>query len=50
VASTSRAVSTKDVLGIAPHFEKMLYDNAQSARVYLYAWQVTGEPFYRTIV
>jgi uncharacterized protein YyaL (SSP411 family) len=32
-----------------PHFEKMLYDNAQLARVYLHAWQVTGEPFYRTI-
>jgi uncharacterized protein YyaL (SSP411 family) len=42
-------VSTKDVLGIAPHFEKMLYDNAQLARVYLHAWQVTEEPFYRTI-
>jgi uncharacterized protein YyaL (SSP411 family) len=27
----------------------MLYDNAQLARVYLHAWQVTGEPFYRTI-
>jgi uncharacterized protein YyaL (SSP411 family) len=42
-------VSTKGVLGIAAHFEKMLYDNAQLARVYLYAWQVTGGPFYRTI-
>ena len=28
----------------------MLYDSAQLARVYLHAWQVTGEPFYRTIV
>jgi uncharacterized protein YyaL (SSP411 family) len=28
----------------------MFYDNAQLARVYLHAWQVTGEPFYRTIV
>jgi len=37
------------LLGIAPHFEKMLYDNAQLARVYLHAWQVTGEPFYRSI-
>jgi uncharacterized protein YyaL (SSP411 family) len=27
----------------------MLYDNAQLARIYLHAWQVTGEPFYRTI-
>ncbi len=34
---------------LVPHFEKMLYDNAQLARVYLHAWQVTGERFYRTI-
>ena len=34
---------------LVPHFEKMLYDNAQLARVYMHAWQVTGEPFYRTI-
>jgi uncharacterized protein YyaL (SSP411 family) len=27
----------------------MLYDNAQLARVYLHAWQVTGDPFKRTI-
>lgn len=33
-----------------PHFEKMLYDNAQLVRVYLHAWQITGEPFYRRIV
>jgi uncharacterized protein YyaL (SSP411 family) len=32
-----------------PHFERMLYDNAQLARVYLHAWQVTGRPFFRTI-
>jgi uncharacterized protein YyaL (SSP411 family) len=32
-----------------PHFEKMLYDVAQLVRVYLHAWQVTGNPFYRTI-
>jgi rhamnogalacturonyl hydrolase YesR len=49
-SSTKRTVRTKDVLGIAPHFEKMLYDNAQLARVYLHAWQVTGKPFYRAIV
>ncbi|HUV88108.1 MAG TPA: hypothetical protein VMY80_00520 [Anaerolineae bacterium] len=42
-------MSTKDVLGIAGHFEKMLYDNAQLARVYLHACLVTGEPFFRTI-
>ncbi len=34
---------------LVPHFEKMLYDNAQLARVYLHAWQVTGESFFRTI-
>ena len=34
---------------LAPHFEKMLYDNAQLARVYLHAWQVTGEVLFRTI-
>jgi uncharacterized protein YyaL (SSP411 family) len=35
---------------LVPHFEKMLYDNAQLARVYLHAWQLTGNDFYRTIV
>ena len=34
---------------LAPHFEKMLYDNAQLARVYLPAWQITGKPLYRRI-
>jgi len=34
---------------LVPHFEKMLYDVSQLARVYLHAWQVTGEPFFRTI-
>lgn len=33
-----------------PHFEKMLYDNAQLARVYLHAWQITGEELYRSVV
>ncbi|HBG74873.1 MAG: hypothetical protein A2X25_07765 [Chloroflexi bacterium GWB2_49_20] len=33
-----------------PHFEKMLYDNAQLARVYLHAWQVSGDPFFRCVV
>jgi hypothetical protein len=32
-----------------PHFEKMLYDNAQLARVYLEAFQVTGEPEYKRV-
>ncbi|HKO94758.1 MAG TPA: thioredoxin domain-containing protein, partial [Polyangiaceae bacterium] len=32
-----------------PHFEKMLYDNAQLARVYLEAFQVTGDPAYQRV-
>jgi uncharacterized protein YyaL (SSP411 family) len=35
---------------LVPHFEKMLYDNGQLARVYLHAWQVTGNGFFRAIV
>jgi uncharacterized protein YyaL (SSP411 family) len=34
---------------LVPHFEKMLYDNALLARVYLDAWRVTGKPLYRRI-
>ena len=33
-----------------PHFEKMLYDNGQLARVYLHAWQVGGNPLHRAVV
>jgi len=33
-----------------PHFEKMLYDNALLTRIYLHAWQVSGEPAFRRIV
>jgi uncharacterized protein len=32
-----------------PHFEKMLYDNAQLARLYTRAWQVFGARTYRRI-
>jgi uncharacterized protein YyaL (SSP411 family) len=35
---------------LVPHFEKMLYDNAQLARCYLHAWQMTGKPRYRAVV
>ncbi len=35
---------------LVPHFEKMLYDNAQLLRTYLHAWQVTGRPRYRQVV
>ncbi|OQA43014.1 MAG: Glycosyl Hydrolase Family 88 [Chloroflexi bacterium ADurb.Bin325] len=39
-----------DALWLVPHFEKMLYDNAQLARTYLHAWQVTHNPLFRRIV
>jgi uncharacterized protein YyaL (SSP411 family) len=41
--------STDDVW-LVPHFEKMLYDNALLARVYLEAYQVTGDEEYRQVV
>ncbi|MEM8535126.1 MAG: thioredoxin domain-containing protein [Chloroflexota bacterium] len=38
-----------DAEWLVPHFEKMLYDNALLARVYLEAYQATGDSFYRRI-
>ncbi|MCS6910671.1 MAG: thioredoxin domain-containing protein [Anaerolineales bacterium] len=38
-----------DAYWLVPHFEKMLYDNAQLARVYLHAWQLTRDPEFRRI-
>ncbi|MGI8755437.1 MAG: thioredoxin domain-containing protein [Acidimicrobiales bacterium] len=35
---------------LVPHFEKMLYDEALLARVYLHAWQVTGVGRYRRVL
>ena len=32
-----------DEIWLVPHFEKMLYDNAQLARVYIQGWQATGD-------
>ena len=34
---------------VVPHFEKMLYDNALLARVYLHWWRQTGSTFARRI-
>jgi uncharacterized protein YyaL (SSP411 family) len=31
---------------LVPHFEKMLYDNAQLIRLLTLAWQATGKPLY----
>jgi uncharacterized protein YyaL (SSP411 family) len=39
-----------DSIWLVPHFEKMLYDNALLARLYLHTYQLTGKPFYRQIV
>jgi uncharacterized protein YyaL (SSP411 family) len=39
-----------DARWAVPHFEKMLYDNAQLAVVYLHAHQLTGDPEYRRAV
>ncbi len=33
-----------------PHFEKMLYDNAQLVRIYLDGWRVTKEERFRVVV
>jgi uncharacterized protein len=38
-----------DATWLVPHFEKMLYDNAQLAQLYTRAWLVTREERYRRI-
>ena len=38
-----------DAFWLVPHFEKMLYDNALLSRLYLEAYQATGDAFYRRI-
>jgi uncharacterized protein YyaL (SSP411 family) len=38
-----------DTFWLVPHFEKMLYDNAQLASVYVQAHQATGNPLYRRV-
>jgi len=39
-----------DEFWLVPHFEKMLYDNALLARLYLLAYQATGNTSYRRTV
>jgi len=39
-----------DASWLVPHFEKMLYDNALLARLYLHYFQLTGEDFARDTV
>ncbi|MDT7809418.1 MAG: uncharacterized protein QOJ70_3231, partial [Acidobacteriota bacterium] len=38
-----------DARWLVPHFEKMLYDNALLTRLYLHAYQATGDSFFRRI-
>ncbi len=38
-----------DQTWLVPHFEKMLYDNAQLAQTYARCWQATGKSFYRGV-
>ncbi|GMV91863.1 MAG: thioredoxin domain-containing protein [Candidatus Hydrogenedentota bacterium] len=38
-----------DAQWLVPHFEKMLYDNAQLSEVYLDAYQATGDPLFARV-
>src|SRR3954452_23970809 len=38
-----------DEVWLVPHFEKMMYDNALLARVYLHGWQALGHDRYRRV-
>jgi hypothetical protein len=38
-----------DASWLVPHFEKMLYDNAQLARIYLHGWLALGHERYRRV-
>ncbi|MDQ3043041.1 MAG: thioredoxin domain-containing protein [Acidobacteriota bacterium] len=40
---------TVDAIWLVPHFEKMLYDNAQLTRIYLHLFQTTKNEFYKRV-
>ena len=40
---------TVDAIWLTPHYEKMLYDNAQLVKVYLHLFQITKDEFYQRI-
>ncbi len=40
---------TVDAIWLTPHFEKMLYDNAQLIKIYLHLFQITQDEFYKRI-
>ncbi|HVM10069.1 MAG TPA: thioredoxin domain-containing protein [Acidimicrobiales bacterium] len=39
-----------DAFWMVPHFEKMLYDQAQLLRAYLHGWQLTGNENWKQVV
>jgi uncharacterized protein len=39
-----------DRIWLVPHFEKMLYDNAQLLRAYLHLWQLTDRTKFRQVI
>ena len=39
-----------DAKWLVPHFEKMLYDNAQLVRIYAQAYAVTRDPLFKSVV
>ena len=39
-----------DAKWLVPHFEKMLYDNAQLVRIYAHAYTITGAPLFKSVV
>ena len=38
-----------DAIWLVPHFEKMLYDNAQLIRIYLHIYQITRDEFFKRV-
>jgi uncharacterized protein YyaL (SSP411 family) len=38
-----------DAVWLVPHFEKMLYDNAQLIRIYLHLFQITKDEFFKRV-
>jgi len=39
-----------DAKWLVPHFEKMLYDNAQLVRSYAQAYKISGKPLFKAVV
>ena len=39
-----------DAKWLVPHFEKMLYDNAQIVRIYAHAYTIRGEPLFKSVI